>query len=45
MTKGLWVKIRTRRHHSPAIFMGKPGWTWGNYFTLSPIKSEQGNEK
>jgi len=30
MTKGSWIKIRTRRDYSPISIMGKTSSTWGN---------------
>jgi len=40
MTKGSWVEIRTVRDPSPVTVMDKIDSTWGNWFNLSPTKSE-----
>jgi len=40
MKKGLWVEIRTERHHAAITVTGKTDSAWGNGFNLSAIKSE-----
>ena len=49
--KGSWGEIRAGIYFphqlfcSPITVMGKTDSSWGNQFNLSPIKSEQDNEK
>ena len=46
MTKGLWIGAQEDRERSLSNYVtGKTDLTWGNWFNLLPIKSEQDNEK